>query len=60
VRISLFERTLLVAQVSNLLYRGFPIARAAGRSYVVLFRRRCHYQEPADLKSAIKQTGSLR
>jgi hypothetical protein len=48
VRVSLFVRLQLVAQASNLLYRGFPI-----RSFP-------EYREPADLKSAIQQVGNLR
>jgi len=47
-RISVFGRARLVAQVSNLPYRGFPI------------RARSHHPELADWKSAIRQTGSLR
>ena len=39
---------LLVAQVSNLLYRGFPT------------RRRSHVGASADWKSAIQQVGNLR
>ena len=38
-----------VAQVSNLLYRGFPIRNRARRS-----------GHPADWKSAIRQVGNLR
>jgi len=38
----------LVAQASSLPYRGFPI------------RLRLDHQGPADWKSAIRQTGSLR
>jgi hypothetical protein len=41
-------REHLVAQVSNLLYRGF------------LIRTQWLDQGPADWKSAIRQTGSLR
>jgi hypothetical protein len=48
VRISVFGRAQFVVQVSNLPYRGFPI------------RTRSQHPEPADWKSAIRQTGSLR
>jgi hypothetical protein len=48
VRIPEFGRAQIVAQVSNLLYRGFPI------------RRRGHDREIAGWKPATQQVGNLR
>jgi hypothetical protein len=39
---------LIVAQISNLLYRGFPI------------RWRCDIERPAECNSAIQQSSTLR
>jgi hypothetical protein len=47
-RISVFGRAQIVAQVSNLLYRGFPI------------RRRSYDREIAGWKPATQQVGNLR